>query len=196
MQLFKVSAPTMAEGQRQHGKRAITLFALIWLMGAPNLYADDIYTWVDENGNRVYSDAPRDGAKKVKLKPAMRMEFPEPRQTTTSSASTNNPGLDQVTTGYSQISWVTPTTSQNFPVGAAGNVPVAIQTVPNLQPGHQVEFYANGQKVGSFVGTAGTLQNMPRGEYSLVAKVVNKEKVLGQTGSVRIIVQRAKVAGK
>jgi hypothetical protein len=62
------------------GKRQLKL--LPWLVSVVvslPVQADKIYTWTDENGNRVYSDSPREGAETVKLKPIMRMDFPEPK---------------------------------------------------------------------------------------------------------------------
>jgi hypothetical protein len=73
--------------------------------------------------------------------------------------------------------------------------PVAVQSTPNLQPGDQIEIYVNGEKMSTFSSGAGTLQNLPRGEHQLVAKIVSNGKVVSETAARTIFVQRAKVGG-
>lgn len=158
--------------------------------------ADKVYTWVDEKGNRVYSDSPREGSEEVKLKPPMRMESPVrsiPNASLPALSTPNSYNSQKQTANYSAIGWVTPVDGQTFPVGVSGNVPVAIKSAPALLPGDQLDIYVNGEKFDTFQQSAGTLRNLPRGELKLRAQIRSQGKLVGETGIRTIIVHRSRI---
>lgn len=175
---------------------AVLCFTLLQVLFSPTVLADKVYTWIDEEGNRVYSDSPREGSEEVKLKPPMRMESPTVSTPNTSQPSYSTPNTQntqQKTASYSAIGWVTPEDGQTFPVGASGNVPIAIKSAPALLPGDQLDIYVNGEKFDTFGQSAGMLKNLPRGELKLKAHILSDGKLVGETGIRTIIVHRSRV---
>jgi hypothetical protein len=152
-----------------------------------------VYTWVDENGNRAYSDKLQEGATEAKLAPIQRIDLPKPApKNELSDTQSTKSKVQAAAAGYRQISWVTPQADAQFSVESAGTVPVAVSLDPPLQPGHEVAFYLGAQQITKLNSPAGTLENVPRGEHELTAKVMANGRVLTQTSSIKIFVQRAK----
>ncbi len=141
--------------------------ALAWL-AAPVL-ADEIYRWVDDQGQVHYSDVPRDGAEQVELKPAQ--TFVGQRVNRTSSAPEPE---DESVAPYSSLEITSPAQEETI-WNTGGVITVAVNPVPGLKPGHSLNISYDGNLVGGggLRTTSTQLSGVYRGAHTLQATIVD-----------------------
>jgi hypothetical protein len=113
------------------------------------------YTWTDENGTVHYSDRPFPGAATIDLRAAQGFTAPQPTQPVpaiTDAAPAEEEELVRAYTAFEVIQPVQQETLWN--IGTVLNVTVDLQ--PDLQPGHHLGAYLDGQliDVGATTRTA------------------------------------------
>lgn len=145
---------------------------LCLLLLVPLLAQAEIYRWVDENGKTVYSDRPREGAKRIDLPPLTTYE-PGKEQRSTSSG---NGAANEKQEIYKSLSITRPANDHTF-VDNTGTVAVDIAISPALRPTDEIVLQLDDASV-SIQATGYTFENVFRGTHTLKASVVDR---LGNT---------------
>jgi hypothetical protein len=133
------------------------------------------YTWTDENGTVHYSDRPFPGAATIDLRAAQGFTAPQPTQPVpaiTDAAPAEEEELVRAYTAFEVIQPVQQETLWN--IGTVLNVTVDLQ--PDLQPGHHLGAYLDGQLID--VGAMTTQFQLPdvfRGMHTLQAVVLDED---------------------
>ncbi|HVL00900.1 MAG TPA: DUF4124 domain-containing protein [Dongiaceae bacterium] len=162
----------------------IILALLALLIGAQVTLAETVYMYVDENGNKVFTDEPRKGAEELDVKPIP----------TVPALPTQAPQKQPPKAGpfrYNEIVIVTPADQHNFINESA---PIVIQAAvsPNLRTEDKVQLLLNGSPHGAPISsTSFTLENLERGEYKTQVRILDKDgKELGISDTVTFQVKR------
>lgn len=144
------------------------LFSLL-LIALPSLA--QVYTYVDAEGNRVFTDSPRDGnAKQLQIMPSNRIEPPPAR-----SAEPATPPMQSMPLlGYELLRITIPQPDATIRDNA-GNLIVTASSDPALHPGHSYRLLLDGQPVG----TAGRspvfpLENIDRGTHQIAVEIITE----------------------
>lgn len=144
------------------------LFALL-LVALPGVA--QVYTYVDAEGNRVFTDSPRDGnAKQVQMAPSNRAEPPTRRLSPPPApAAPAGPILS-----YELLRITIPQPDATINDGA-GNLIVTVNAEPALHPGHSYRLLLDGQPYGS-VGRSPVfpLENIDRGTHQIAVEIITE----------------------
>ncbi len=166
-------------------KRAFLL--LVALAVAPAVLAQ-AYRWVDEDGVVHYSDRPRDGAEEIVL----------PRAQTYSSSRVARPAPgdrapdESEPFRYESLSILSPQSEETL-WNIEGVLSVRLGLTPNLQRGHQLRVYFDGQ-AQTVTGTSFRIEEVWRGAHNLQAEVVDAAgQVLIRSEPLRFYVQQNRV---
>lgn len=152
------------------------LIALTSLFSAVAIAAP-VWTWVDEQGRRHYSDRPVEGATQIEVSgtqtfsgAALRAgSTPQPAQTRATAAG----GEDAQAQSYSVLDLVSPSDGESF-WNIGGELTVQVATNPALRAGHQIDVIFDGSR--RTIGARSldfTLGEVWRGEHTLAAIIVD-----------------------
>jgi hypothetical protein len=164
--------------------RLIVLISLLSLSGAP---AAEVYKWVDEEGNIVYSDQPRPGAEELENLEIQTYRAPRERRL--------EPEPEPLApVKYESIGIVSPANDATIRDNS-GNISVSVALTPPLmvERGHRLSFRLNGQAPGEpQTGTTFQFQNVDRGTHTLSVAVVDASgAVVGSSDGVVVHLHRA-----
>ncbi len=139
------------------------------LLAAPVL-AEEIYRWVDDQGQIHFSDVPRDGAEQVELQPAQ--TFVGQRVNRTSSEPEQ--GDDEPAEAYSSLVITSPSQEETI-WNTGGVITVAVNPTPALRTGHSLNIYYDGSLLAgkSPLATSTQLSGVYRGEHTITATIVD-----------------------
>lgn len=148
---------------------------------------DKIYTWIDEKGDRIYSDVPREGAEVMKIEKGTDYTLPVSEPTDWTKMK---PKVVKETVGYDHFAIVSPTNEatvrNNF-----GNIQVALDIRPTLMAGHRLKLEMDGNEV-SGGGAIISITNVDRGAHTLIAHITDKAgKVIQSTAAVVVFMHKA-----
>ncbi len=142
---------------------------------APLVASADIYTWVDDNGNTVFSDQPHPGATQVKL-PEAQVYSPGANadKMLPAKAATATQSSEPV---YESVSIAEPANDETIRDNSGdGKVVVSVEMDPNLREGDGVQILLDGNKVGQPQKTSNfTLNKVERGTHKLQVFVVDSQ---------------------
>lgn len=132
-----------------------------------------VYTYVDGNGNRVYTDQPRKGAQRMDLptpSPRVTSPAPRPQRTAPAAAPAARPAAP---VRYQMLRILLP-----LPDTAVreenGQLIVTLTSDPGLQQGHRYRLLLDGKVAGeSARSPVFALSNVDRGTHSLAAEIVD-----------------------
>ena len=149
----------------------IPLLAL--LAAAPTL-ADDIYKWVDDEGQMHFSDVPHEGAMAVEIAPAQTFSAPSVPSVAASSGTTtvSDVAVESEAVGYESLAITSPAMEETI-WNTEGEITVAVQVKPGLQTGHQIRLFIDGKPLQNLQPNTSSLQvsGVERGEHKLRAEV-------------------------
>jgi len=134
----------------------------------------EIYMWLDENGNKVYSDNPDDKkqAQAVELTPLTILGFPEIRNSSPDTTAVRNPSE---LVDYKSIAISSPQNDATVRDNS-GTVQVQVFTEPALGQGYTIELWLDNASTGApKANTSFVLDNLDRGTHSLSAKLYNPQ---------------------
>lgn len=170
-----------------------TALMVLALLAAPALASQSVWKWVDEKGVTHYSDTPVPGATRVEISIGSRADsIPV---TPSSNSGTSSVQKDQAP-AYREFEIWKPGDQETI-INTGGMVEVRTRLDPALQPGHSIYVYLDGRLVESFPPTAleHTLQEVPRGQHSLVAVIHDRSgKKIFESPVVRFHVRQASIA--
>lgn len=133
--------------------------------------ATEVYKWVDEDGNVIYSDRPREGAQRLEAVEVQTVEPPP-----LPPARREPPPVPQARP-YETVAVTSPENDATF-WDTAGNVSVSVQVSPPLQGhfGHRLVVYLDGEPIAEpGMRTSFELTNVDRGSHTLRAVVIDRE---------------------
>ncbi len=152
----------------QNDMQRFSVICLILCLSA--LSAADVYRWVDEEGNVVYSDRPIPGAEQLKSISVQTISLPP----VPAPAAQAAPPLAQPKR-YLSFAIIQPSDDQAIRDNA-GNISVSVLVEPSLynELGHKLQLYLDGAPWGEAGGTVEyTLPNLDRGTHQLKAQVLD-----------------------
>jgi hypothetical protein len=144
------------------------LFCGLMLLALPALA--QVYTYIDAEGNRVFTDKPRSGnAERVELAPSNSMPAIQ-TQTAPRVAAPLEP-----TQRYSLLRILVPQPDASIRDNA-GNLIVSVNSEPALFPGHRYRLLLDGEAVGE-AGTSPVfpLENIDRGTHQLAVEIIDQQ---------------------
>lgn len=144
------------------------LLALLYLL--PLLAAADIYKSTDAEGNVVFSDTPRPGAKKIILPPTPVYNFPTP------APSVNAPSSKATANAYYTLLRIVRPAPGETVRDNTGAVDVSVELTPplNVQAGHKLIVALDGNTLTQQENaTQIKLSNLDRGVHTLKATVLD-----------------------
>lgn len=155
----------------------------------------EVYTWVDENGNRHYGDDAPSHASKAVLPAIHKLkDVSAPKESKQATSTPDNPSNEFA--GYTKLEIISPSEEQVITMGEAGQVSVQINVYPPLQPGHQLALLLNGKVAKRDTQASFTLENIDRGSHLLQVQVKKQGKTLLSSPKRRIHVQRPSILNR
>ena len=142
------------------------LLAVLLLVAVLPVQAD-VYRYIDEKGNHVFTDAPREGAEKITTSPVMTIPFPR-------GAAVGNPAAPAARKPAEQAYVITMKGPEPEGTYRRGDdpAPVAVSVSPALGKGHDLLLLLNGNP---WQGDAIVFdESLDRGSHTLEARVVNE----------------------
>ena len=163
--------------------RSILVFTAI--LAATAALADDAWKWIDAEGVVHYSDVPVEGAQQVNLSEYNKKTGAQISNGRTVREKTEEP--EKVT--YESIAIAAPAAEETlWNIEGLLNVTVAVN--PQLQPGHRIRAYFDGEAM-DVSGTSFQILEVYRGTHTLQAEVIdNTGRVLVRSPSSRFYVQQ------
>ncbi|SDB37055.1 protein of unknown function [Pseudomonas sp. NFACC23-1] len=153
-----------------------------------------VYTYIDAQGNRVFTDQPRPGnAKKVQLPPANRLPTPP--------ASTNPPPAAEAPPKplfhYEMLRLLIPEPDATIR-STAGELIVSVTSEPGLKKGHRYRLLLDGQPTGApGPSPVFALNNIDRGTHQLAVEILDEQdRIVERTANQPFHMQRMSLAQK
>ena len=150
------------------------LIALTTLVSAA-VVAAPVWTWVDEQGRRHFSDRPVEGATEIELSAGQTFSSAEARVTAPSvsqqQVSPQPSAQQRAVTEYTVLAISSPG-DQDTIFNIGGNLEAELVIYPPLQSGHQIDVILDGERVA--IGARDVSFTVPevwRGEHTLQAVV-------------------------
>jgi len=131
----------------------------------------EIYSHVDAQGNRVFTDRPQGDAPPVRLSPTNRM----PASAVSPPAAASRPAPRPRQPGYHWLRILDPEADATVR-DASGALTVTVASDPDLRPGHSYRLLLD----GSATGPAGPqavfhLENLDRGTHQLAVEILDAD---------------------
>ncbi len=148
-----------------------------------------IYAIKDRNGNIVgYTDDPLKGSDEVKIQKGSEYTPPESETVWT---KVEPKVVEEKPLGYAKFAIASPTNDATIR-NNAGNIQVALDIRPALQPGHKVQVLIDGNVVSESRGVIQSAANVDRGTHSISANIIDSQNnILKSTPAVTIHLHRA-----
>ncbi|TBU87422.1 DUF4124 domain-containing protein [Phytopseudomonas dryadis] len=152
-----------------------------------------VYTYIDEEGNRVFTDSPRNGsnAQQLQLAPSNRMN-PPPAPTAPAQMAEPGPVLN-----YQLLRILIPQPDASIRDNA-GNLIVTATSEPGLHPGHGYRLLLDGQPLAA-AGRSPVfaLENIDRGTHQIAVEIVDAQgRIVERTPSQPFHMLRISLAQK
>ncbi|MCV4340106.1 DUF4124 domain-containing protein [Pseudomonas capsici] len=156
--------------------------------------AADVYTYIDANGNRVFTDQPHKNAKRVEIPPSNNMTGTPPARTYQAAPAKPKP---KAIFRYQLLRVLVPEPDGTVR-STSGDVIVTVTSEPALQPGHNYRLFLDGQPAGQ-PGRSPVipLSNIDRGTHQLSVEIVDEAgRVLEKTPNQPFHMLRTSLAQK
>ncbi|MBX8605231.1 DUF4124 domain-containing protein [Pseudomonas cichorii] len=168
----------------------ICLFLLISLPAAAQ-----IYKYTDANGNTAFSNQPPNGIKTevVELPPLNSVETRVPATPAMNTAAPPTSTQTHPRDAYSTLELTDLPTDEALRAND-GTFTVSVKIQPRLRPGHQLQLLVDGNPYGTPTNIP-RLQvvNIDRGEHSFAVVVLDSQRVVQQSQTITLTVQRVHV---
>ncbi|WP_335943738.1 DUF4124 domain-containing protein [Pseudomonas sp. G166] len=153
-----------------------------------------VYTYIDAQGNRVFTDQPRPGnARKVELPPGNRMPPPPASAAPTPTAK----NLPEPLFRYEMLRLLIPEPDATIR-STAGELIVSVTSEPGLQKGHRYRLLLDGQPTGApGPSPVFALSNIDRGSHHLAVEILDEQdRIVERTANQPFHMQRTSLAQK
>ncbi|MGY4531410.1 hypothetical protein ACVW0Y_000520 [Pseudomonas sp. TE3786] len=167
------------------------LFCLL-LLGLPAVA--DVYTYIDSEGNRVFTDQPRGNAKKVEIAPTNGMNQSTPP--TLRAATPVAPAAELP--AYQLLRILVPEPDATIRDGSSGDVIVTLTSDPTLMADHSYRLLLDGVVAGApSRSPVFPLSNLDRGTHQLAAEIIDGQgRILERTPSQPMHIVRTSLESK
>lgn len=128
--------------------------------------AEEIYKWVDENGNVHFTDQVTSGADKVDIKPITTIPAIKVPPSNNNSQSRDVAAPVSVTIN-------SPSNDSAFH-SVEGNLNANVSVKPALADGQTLKLKVNGKEVSSGNATSIQIENLERGTHTFTAEIIDK----------------------
>ncbi len=188
-------------------KNLLVIFTLSFLMVAAGVLAQGkIYKTTDSNGNIVYTDKPPVNGGNPMVLPELSIVKPRENQQEVRSLNLNTnsrpggaadqsslPPAAQLRQTYSAAEITSPTQEESI-WGTGNSLSVNVDLKAPLLPGLLVQVTFDGRKLPPRPSTSVTLDEVDRGEHTVLAEVVdNSGQVVGRTQPVTFFMRQNSV---
>lgn len=157
--------------------------------------AAQVYTYKDADGNTVFTDQPRPGAKRVDLAPTNRVSSPAaPSHRAAKPAATPAPAM---VTRYQMLRILVPLPDAGVEQDD-GALVVTLASDPALAEGNYYRLLLDENPVGDpSQGPVFSIQNVDRGEHKLAAEIIDdRGHVIERTPTQSFFMQRISLSQK
>lgn len=168
-----------------------TLVLSLLLMALPAVA--QVYTYIDAEGNRVFTDQPRSNqAQRVELAPSNSMPSGAPQYTPTPPAAAPEPSQR-----YQVLRILVPQPDATVRDNS-GNLIVTVSSEPGLLPGHSYRLLLDGVEAGqSGRSPVFPLENIDRGTHQLAVEIIDAQgRIIERTPSQPFHLHRMSLAQK
>jgi hypothetical protein len=163
------------------------------IMLALDVAATTVWTWVDKDGIRHYSQTPAPGATRLEIGPSNRAAA----YIDTASPATEQPRAAKsvVSAQYTELAITRPAQDEAL-INTGGVVAVNVRLAPGLRPGHGLSLYLDDRPVASTAAAATSfeLKDVPRGTHLLVAVIHDEKRAPLQEAAVTFHVRQTSIA--
>lgn len=173
---------------------AASLLSLICLLATLPSVAQ-VYTYKDADGNTVFTDQPRPGARRVELAPTNRVSSPAAPSHRSARSSTT--AVPAIVTHYDMLRILTPLPDAGVQQDD-GALIVTVSSDPALVEGNYYRLLMDETPVGDpGRGPVFSIQNVDRGEHKLAAEIIDdRGHVLERTPNQSFFMQRVSLSQK
>lgn len=155
----------------------------------------EIYRYTDSQGNVEFSDQPRKGAEKIKVKETATIQMPTPAdvEAAIGKQDTNETESDDGAV-YRTLSIASPQDGTAFNSGS-GDFNVVVDIDPALKSDHKLRASLDGQSIATSKTNQIPLNNVVRGTHTIVVEVIdeNDDKVVQNATPITFTVHRPSV---
>ncbi len=174
-------------------KTPIVRLGLILTLLCSTPVAAEIYKIVDARGNVSYTDKPpRDlanGTTAVTMNVKLHNSYQAPKKVRQADPNEDEPAIPGSDI-YSDLAITSPTPGISLRSNS-GSLTISARLTPTLRPGHKLEFFLDGRSLGTVNGTSVAVNDVPRGQHSVNAQIVDIEgRPLRDSETVQFTVQR------
>ncbi len=166
------------------------LFLICTLL--PTLALAQVYTWINEQGVRVYGDEPPAHANKAELPKLQEVQMPKMVQKEEKVEDAPANGFK----GYVTLEIISPKEDHMITMGEAGGATIQLNIFPALQPKHEISLLLNGRIIETGPKLQFQLNNLNRGSHLLQAQIKEQGKLLISSPKRRIHVQRPSILNR
>ena len=154
----------------------------------------EVFTYIDAQGNRVYTDQPRGNAKRVPLATSNRMPA---NPTAARPITTANKSPEQPLFHYDMLRVLVPEPDATIR-SSAGELIVSVTSEPGLQAGHRYRLLLDGQATGEpGLSPVFPLSNIDRGSHSLSIEILDAQgRIIERTANQPFHMLRISLAQK
>ncbi|WP_236193064.1 DUF4124 domain-containing protein [Pseudomonas glycinae] len=154
----------------------------------------EVFTYIDAQGNRVYTDQPRGNAKRVPLATSNRMAS---NPTATAPVKPSKQSAEPPLFHYDMLRVLIPEPDATIR-SSAGELIVSVTSEPGLQRGHRYRLLLDGQAVGEpGLSPVFPLSNIDRGSHNLSVEILDAEgRTVEKTANQPFHMQRISLAQK
>ncbi|WP_332765544.1 DUF4124 domain-containing protein [Pseudomonas koreensis] len=132
----------------------------------------EVFTYIDAQGKRVYTDQPRGNAKRVPIATSNRMSA---TPTVAAPSSKTRNATPQPPFHYDMLRVLVPEPDATIR-SSAGELIVSITSEPGLQEGHRYRLLLDGQPTGEpGLSPVFPLSNIDRGSHNLSAEILDAD---------------------
>ncbi len=170
-------------------------WTLLWLVVIAASAHAAVYTYVDANGNRVFTDQPRKGAERV---PMPARTAPTAPATVTLPRTSKVPVSNKTATMRYQMLRILGPLPDTAVREEDGSLIVTLTSEPALQPNHRYRLLLDGE-VAQAPGRSPVfaLSNVDRGTHSLAAEIIDQDDhVIERTPAQPVHLQRISLIQK
>lgn len=153
----------------------------------------EVFRYIDENGNVVYTDEQREGAEKIEVREVPTIEMPDGPLTTETLDRAKQTDTDSQGSGYQTVGFTEPQNESAFWSGG-GTISIAVRAEPALRDQHAFEVLLDGNSLGRNSTGVYTVSPIDRGTHTATVRIVNSEDEIVETGeSISFTVHRPSV---
>lgn len=167
------------------------LFCLL-LLGLPAMA--EVYTYIDSEGNRVFTDQPRANAKKLDIAPTNGMNQKNPPQV---RSITPQPPAAELP-AYQLLRILVPEPDATIREGSSGDLIVTLTSDPGLMGDHSYRLLLDGNVVAApSRSPVFPLTNLDRGTHQLAAEIIDGQgRIIERTPSQPVHIVRTSLDSK